>query len=393
VIVVIVSGMNQIEIAVKCMKQGAFDYVVKTAEEDRIVTVALHAIRLIEMQREYREMSRRFLSDTLQNPEAFDRIITVNKTMRSIFQYVEAVAKSNQPLLITGESGVGKGLVTEVVHLLSGCRGPLVSVNVGGLDDTMFTDTLFGHVRGAFTGADQPRSGMIEKAANGTLFLDEIGDLSNASQVKLLRLLQEGDYFPLGSDQPKRLKARIIASTHQDLSEKQASGALRKDLYYRLLTHHVHLPSLRERKEDIPVLLDFFLDEAARALAKAKPETAVELCPLLEGYDFPGNVRELRSMVFDAVAQNSSEVLSVKYFQKAVSRQREPASSRNACAGNIFDTLESLPTIHQSIGLLIGAAMNRAKGNQSIACRLLGISQPALSKRLKQMQSGTVEEI
>ena len=146
--------------------------------------------------------------------------------MQAIFSYIEAVAMSPQPLLITGESGVGKELIARAAHTLSGCRGQLVAVNVAGLDDTVFADTLFGHVRGAFTGAEQPRRGMIEEAADGTLFLDEIGDLSIASQVKLLRLLQEGEYFPLGSDRPKRLKARIIVATHQDLAAKQANGEL-----------------------------------------------------------------------------------------------------------------------------------------------------------------------
>ncbi len=393
-IVIVVSGMNQIETAVKCMKQGAFDYLVKTAEEDRIITVVLHAIRLIEMRQENREMSQRFLSDTLRNPEAFNSIVTINKAMRSIFQYVEAVAKSNQPVLITGESGVGKGLIADAVHRLSGCAGSLVSVNVGGLDDSMFTDTLFGHVKGAYTGAEQQRSGMVEQAADGTLFLDEIGDLSNASQVKLLRLLQEGDYFPLGSDQPKRLKARVIASTHQDLAEKQARGEFRKDLFYRLRTHHIHMPSLRERREDIPLILDYFLDEAALSLGREKPAPPRELVALLERYDFPGNIRELRSMIFDAVAQSPSNVLSIRNFQEIAKQRSVSGPSKHATpVDGIFEAVEAIPTIQQAVGILIAEAMKRARGNQSIACRLLGISQPALSKRLKQQQLETSDDI
>lgn len=392
-IVIICSGMNQIETAVKCMKQGAFDYLVKTAEEDRIITVMQHAMRLIEMRIENREMTQSFLSDTLRYPEAFENIITVHKNMRTIFQYVEAVAKSNQPLLVTGESGVGKGLIVNATHQLSGSKGALVSVNVGGLDDTMFTDTLFGHVKGAFTGADQLRSGMVEQAAQGTLFLDEIGDLSNASQVKLLRLLQEGDYFPLGSDRPKKLNARVIASTNQDIAAKQDRGEFRNDLFYRLRTHHIHVPALRDRKDDIPILLDFFLEEASRTLGKEKPKYPLELVPLLEQYDFPGNIRELRSMVFDAVAQNPGAMLSLKQFKKISSPQGRFSSLQKADAANIFERVDSLPTIHQTVSLLITEAMKRARGNQSIACRFLGISQPALSKRLKQQQSEAAEEI
>lgn len=388
IIVIIVSGMNQIETAVKCMKQGAFDYLVKTAEEDRIVTVIQHAIRMIEMQRENREIRNHLLSDSLQNPDAFEGMVTINSGMRAIFRYAEAVAKSSQPILITGESGVGKGLIANALHRLSGCKGAMVSVNVGGLDDTMFTDTLFGHVRGAYTGADHARSGMIEKADGGTLFLDEIGDLTNASQVKLLRLLQEGDYFPLGSDQPKRLKARVIASTHHNLLEKQEQGSIRKDLYYRLQTHHIHLPPLRERKDDIPILLESFLEEAARSFGRTRPRAPIEAFHLLEAYDFPGNIREFRSLVYDAVAQSDTE-LSLDYFRKVISKGSPAIAARTE---DMFEAVSSLPTINQAITFLVSAAMKRARGNQSVACRILGISQPALSRRLKNMHERKQQE-
>lgn len=388
IIVIIVSGMNQIETAVKCMKQGAFDYLVKTAEEDRIVTVIQHAIRMIEMQRENREIRNHLLSDSLQNPDAFEGMVTINSGMRAIFRYAEAVAKSSQPILITGESGVGKGLIANALHRLSGCKGAMVSVNVGGLDDTMFTDTLFGHVRGAYTGADHARSGMIEKADGGTLFLDEIGDLTNASQVKLLRLLQEGDYFPLGSDQPKRLKARVIASTHHNLLEKQEQGSIRKDLYYRLQTHHIHLPPLRERKDDIPILLESFLEEAARSFGRTRPRAPIEAFHLLEAYDFPGNIREFRSLVYDAVAQSDTE-LSLGYFRKVISKGSPAIAARTE---DMFEAVSSLPTINQAITFLVSAAMKRARGNQSVACRILGISQPALSRRLKNMHERKQQE-
>jgi len=388
IIVIIVSGMNQIETAVKCMKQGAFDYLVKTAEEDRIVTVIQHAIRMIEMQRENREIRNHLLSDSLQNPDAFEGMVTINPGMRAIFRYAEAVAKSSQPILITGESGVGKGLIANALHRLSGCKGAMVSVNVGGLDDTMFTDTLFGHVRGAYTGAEHARSGMIEKAAGGTLFLDEIGDLTNASQVKLLRLLQEGDYFPLGSDQPKRLKARVIASTHHNLLEKQEQGSIRKDLYYRLQTHHIHLPPLRERKDDIPLLLESFLEEAARSFGRTRPRAPIEALHLLETYDFPGNIREFRSMVYDAVAQSDTE-LNLDHFRKVISKGAPAVAARTE---DMFEAVSSLPTINQAITFLVSAAMKRARGNQSVACRILGISQPALSRRLKNMHERKQQE-
>ena len=381
--VIVISGLNQVETAVQCIKLGAFDYYVKTVEEDRLIGGVLRAIRMRELEQDNREMADRFLSGTVQQPEAFSSILTADRGMQTIFAYVEAVAKSPQPLLITGESGVGKELLARAAHALSGCKGPLVAVNVAGLDDTVFADTLFGHLRGAFTGADQPRKGMIEEAADGTLFLDEIGDLSIASQVKLLRLLQEGEYFPLGSDRPKRLKARIIVATHCDLVEREAQGRFRRDLYYRLRTHRVHVPPLRDRKGDIPLLLDYFLAAAADDLDKKKPTPPRELAQLLATYPFPGNIRELRSMVYDAVSVHRDRVLSMESFIQAIG-----PGSGGAIApppgGNPFAGLERLPTFGDAAELLVEEAMHRAAGNQSLAARLLGISQPALSKRLKQ---------
>jgi DNA-binding NtrC family response regulator len=383
--VIIISGMNQIESAVNCIKLGAFDYFVKTVEEDRLVSGVLRAIRMLELERQNREMSSRMLSGELKCPEAFSGIVTTDRAMHAIFSYIEAVALSSEPLLIMGESGVGKELIAKATHTLSGCRGPLVAVNVAGLDDMVFADTLFGHMRGAFTGADLPRRGMIEEAADGTLFLDEIGDLSIPSQVKLLRLLQEGEYFPLGSDRPKRLKARIVVATHQDLSAKQAAGTFRRDLYYRLCTHLVHVPPLRERKGDLPPLLDHFLEDAARALGKKKPTPPRELLQLLATYSFPGNIRELKALVYNAVSVHRDRVLSMDTFLKTIGRP-EPKQSQDLTKSpeqNLYAGLERLPTFGEAAELLVEEAMSRANGNQTIAARLLGISQPALSKRLK----------
>jgi DNA-binding NtrC family response regulator len=344
---------------------------------------------MIELERENREMRSRFLSDNLDHPEAFADLITNCKAMRSIFQYVESLAGSKQPVLVTGESGVGKELIARALHALSKCQGPLIAVNVAGLDDAVFSDTLFGHTKGAFTGASEARSGMIEQAARGTLFLDEIGELSPICQVKLLRLVQEGEYFPVGSDRPKRLNARIIAATNQDLTAKKGLGHFRKDLFYRLCTHHIHIPPLRERKEDIVLLLNHFLEEACLALGKKRPTYPKELPVLLSTYSFPGNVRELKSMVYDAVSRHTSKVLSMDSFVNATSggERLSSKSSDEIVGSNPFVALEQLPSLSESVGLLMTEAMRRAKGNQTIAARMLGISQPALSKRLKSFAS------
>lgn len=383
--VIVISGLNQLDTAVQCMKLGAYDYFVKTTEEERLIKGVHRAIRMIELQNENREIKSRLLHDRLEDHDAFAEIATCNKGMRAIFQYIESVSRSPQPVLITGESGVGKELFARAVHRLSKREGPLVAVNVAGLDDNVFADTLFGHLKGAFTGAEAERKGMIEQAEGGTLFLDEIGDMSIPSQVKLLRLLQEGEYFPLGSDKPSWINARIIVATHKDLEGSIADGAFRRDLFYRLRTHHIHIPPLRERKDDIPLLFDLFLDQAAENLGKKKPTPPKELATLLTSYSFPGNVRELKAMVDDAVSVHESKVLSMDSFIKAIGRDGAPSELTQAeqSVGGLYADLTELPTLNEATRELISEAMSRADNNQSIASRMLGISQPSLSSRLK----------
>ncbi len=386
--VIVLTGMNRIESAVRCIKLGAFDYLIKTAEEERLLRVVQHALRMSELQQENRSLRRRFMSDDVAAPEVFADIVTRDKRMRSIFQYLEAVAATSQPVLLTGESGTGKELFARALHRLGRPDGPWVAVNVAGLDDNVFADTLFGHVRGAFTGAEQARPGLVAEAQGGTLFLDEIGDLSSVSQVKLLRLLQEGEYFPLGSDRPKRLKARVVVSTNQDLAAKQADGSFRKDLFYRLRTHHVSVPPLRERPDDISLLLDHFLAEAAAEIGKRKPTPPPELPVLLGTYHFPGNVRELRAMVYDAVSVHQARKLSMESFKQAMGASHGgPATTAASAEAAAVQFSDVLPTIDQAVEMLVREALERTRGNQTIAAGLLGISRPALSKRLSRRDS------
>ncbi|WP_261841666.1 sigma-54-dependent transcriptional regulator [Aliamphritea ceti] len=384
--VIIISGLNQVESAVSCLQQGAFDYFVKTSEEGRLIEGIKRAIRMQELLRENQALGQRMLSNTLEHPEIFEPIISRSKQMHGVFQYSESIAPSSQPLLICGESGTGKELLAKAVHQLSKRKGELVTVNIAGLDDHIFADTLFGHQRGAFTGADKDRPGLIEQASNGTLFLDEIGDLSPTSQIKLLRLLQEGEYYPLGSDRPKRSSARIIAATHQDLQHKQQDGDFRRDLYYRLCTHQVRIPPLRQRKEDLPLLLDHFLQLAAEDMHKTVPGYPPELTQLLATHSFPGNIRELRALVFDALSRHRSHLLSLDVFRQALNQVDEETPLTQDSAAVQFNPDSSLPTLTEINNLLVNEAMHRADNNQSLAARLLGISQPALSKRLKNMR-------
>ena len=385
--VIIVTGADDVETAVKCMKQGAFDYIVKPVEKSRLVSSVKRGIELRELHRENQLLKARVLSDRLSRPEAFAEIVTVSPAMRSIFQYIEAVAPSPRAVLITGETGVGKELVARAVHTLSKRKGAFVPVNVAGLDDHVFADTLFGHKKGAFTGAMEARPGLLEQATGGTLFLDEIGDLSAVSQVKLLRLLQDGEYLPLGSDLAKRSDARIVVATNQDLDAARNSGRFRKDLYYRLCGHRVQIPPLRQRPEDLPVLLDHFLEKAADSLKKKKPTPPDELLKLLAAYRFPGNVRELESMVYNAVSIHTAGKLSMDAFKGEIFTTQPGLAGDGggavAAADGATVFSDPLPTIKQVERLLVDEALRRSGGNQAIAATMLGITRQALNKRLK----------
>jgi DNA-binding NtrC family response regulator len=393
--VIILSGMNQLEIAVRCIKNGAFDYFVKTVEMERLVAGLHRALALRELKNENSKLKSRMLDDRFEYPEAFEKIITRNRQMRSLFQYIEAVAQSPEPVLITGESGVGKELIARAVHDVSSTDQPWVAVNVAGLDDHVFADTLFGHARGAFTGADKMRAGMIEQASGGTLFLDEIGDLSLTSQVKLLRLLQEGEYLPLGVDRPKHHNCRFVVATNLDLEQRMAAGTFRKDLFYRLKAHRVHLPPLRERREDIPLLLNQFVEEVANSLGKVTPTLTPQLQLLLSTYHFPGNVRELRAMVYDALTQHRGHTLSMASFKKTmdagIDSSRNQATDSAICP--VTDAMltfgPQLPTLEESAALLVYEAMERCQNNQTIAARLLGITRQALNQRLKKLRESS----
>jgi len=380
--VIILTAANDVSAAVACMRGGAFDYLVKPVEKNRLVSCLGKAIEFSLLRSEVSSLKHYLLGGELRNRNAFNRIITRSRSMLQIFMYMEAVAPSCQPVLITGETGTGKELFAGAMHDLSGRAGEFVAVNMAGLDDTMFSDTLFGHEKWAFTGAERRRDGMIARAENGTLFLDEIGDLPEAAQVKLMRLLEEKEYYPLGSDAPRRSSARIVAATNRDLTALMASGKFRNDLYYRLCAHQIRIPPLRSREEDIPLLADHFIHEAAMSMSKSRPSVPDQVSRLFSRYDFPGNVRELRALLYDAVARHdgNSGSISLDAFGHITVSSFEPENTGK----NYTLSFPSFPVLREAENHLITDAVNISGGNVSAAASLLGITRQALHKRLKQ---------
>ena len=381
--VIIATGVNELDTAIRCMRRGAHDYLLKPIESERLIVAVRHALELCDLQRTNAALRDSLFSVELQSPAAFSAIQSTDPNMIAIFKYLEAVSPSAHPILITGETGVGKELAARAIHSVSGRTGRFVAVNTAGLDDTMLADALFGHLKGAYTGADTARKGLVEQAAGGTLFLDEIGELSMASQVKLLRLLQEREFHPLGSDTARLSDARIVAATSRSEIDLQSSEHFRRDLYYRLKTHHIHLPPLRERKNDLRVLTDEFLRAAAAEYGKPVPTAPEELSALLDTWHFPGNVRELRAMVFDAVAAHTGKMLSLRTFKNAMGLTNGHGEAPASVTKPALTFHDRLPTFKESEALLLEEAMRRAKGNMTIAAGLLGVTRQAVSQRLK----------
>ena len=296
---IMITAVNEADMAVRCLKKGAYDYLVKPVHKEDLILRISHAKerkRLLDI----RDLGRVGKSPGPEHVEAFEEIVTASPKVLGLLKEAELHAMSDVPVLITGESGTGKELLARAIHKVSRRAGfPFMPVNMASVSAGLFDAEFFGHTKGAFTGADRERAGYLEHARHGTLFLDEIGTLPSELQGKLLRVLQEGEYMKLGSNRIQKSEVRFIAATNEPLDKMAARGTFRKDLYYRLRGAWIHLPPLRERLEDLPLLVDRFLREAQETSGVEGIEEKA-LAVLME-YDYPGNVRELRS-IFQAAA-------------------------------------------------------------------------------------------
>jgi transcriptional regulator with PAS, ATPase and Fis domain len=314
-------------------------------------------------------------------------IVVQSAGLKHVIHDAVKAARSKSTILITGESGTGKELIARLMHNVSPrTEKPFVVVNCGALPETLLETELFGHEKGAFTGAAFRKIGLFETAHEGTIFLDEIGEMSPTMQVKLLRVIQEGTFNRIGSSATIVVDVRVISATNKQLQEEVKKRKFREDLYYRLNVIHLFIPPLRERKEDIPLLLDHFLDKASYALNKKKPTSPPELLTLLAAYDFPGNVRELEALVTDAVARHRSGVLSMERFKEVIGRDLRSSRSSLSGEGTPLDISAHFPTLKEAEDFLIREALKRSHGNQRIAASFLGITSQALNKRLRRSE-------
>ncbi len=400
--VIVMTDASDTATVVRCMQAGAADYVVKPVDETRLFVSVWNALASLELKWEAEDFRDRILEGKLERPAVFANIVTRDERMHGLFKYVESVARSRQPVLITGETGTGKELFARAVHDSSGRTGAFVAVNVGGLDDGMFSDSLFGHKKGAYTGADGQRAGLLKEAAGGTILLDEIGDLEQRSQIKLLRLLQEGEYYTLGSDSPQRSDARVVAATTKDLKTAVATGNFRSDLFYRLQTHPLAIPPLRSRPGDIVHLARAFLEKSAGDLGLPFPgdesasACAAKLAQALAPYSFPGNVRELESLVHDAVTGSRGGKLDLDALRARVGLNLDPSPETEGRpsideASGLPPLARALaegriPTIDAAERELVRMAIHAASGNLSVAATMLGISRQTLYNKLKEQE-------
>jgi DNA-binding NtrC family response regulator len=374
---ILLTAQGTVESAVEAIKDGAYDYLSKPVDPQRLQILLKKAVERQETLREVRHLRRQ-----LREVGSFGRIVGNSPLIRSVYRVIEQAAPTQASVLISGESGTGKELIAQTIHELSPRASfPFVAINCAAIPETLLESEIFGHEKGAFTGAHDRRTGVFELAHRGTLFLDEIAEMMPATQVKLLRVLQERTFRRLGGRQEQTVDVRVIAATNQDPHEAVRSGKLREDLYYRLNVFALELPALRERREDIPLLVQQFLNEFNTRNAKAVRAVDQEAMYILERYPWPGNIRELRNVIERATILAEGDFIEAKHLPPVLVSRGE----------------ESLPTVTLSPGTTVDEAERRlilltldhTRNNKTRAAEILGISLKTLHNKLNRMKEET----
>ena len=375
--VILITGYATLESAVEAMKHGAYYYIAKPYRLDEVRKVVAEALEKVRLRRE-----NSVLREQVESFQGKVRILTQNADMQRLLDMARQVAPTDCNVLITGESGTGKELFARYLHHHSkrdapGKPGAFVAINCGAFNEDLLANELFGHVKGAFTGASSDKKGLIAAADGGTLFLDEITEMSSAMQVKLLRALQEREVLPLGATSPQKVDVRFIAATNRDILDMAKSGNFRQDLFFRLNVVNLTIPPLSQRRDDVPLLAYHFLRKCATRMDKAVTEIAPEAIELLKAYDFPGNVRELENIVERGVAIATSNTIETAHL---------PEDLRELAIRTFRKKEGRLPSLEEQERDYIQWVLQETGGNQTLAAQILGIDRVSLWRKLKRYQ-------
>ncbi len=390
--VVIITAFSTTETAIEAMKRGAYEYLLKPVEFEKLYSVVERALEISRMSR----VPAMFEEDPDANA---DHIIGRSASMQEVYKAVGQVAPQDVNVLILGESGTGKEMIARAIYQHSKrCIGPFLAINCTALSETLLESELFGHERGSFTGADRRRIGKFEQVNGGTIFLDEIGDMTTATQSKVLRLLQEGTFERVGSNQTVSVDVRVIAATNRSLEGLVKEGEFREDLYYRLRVFTIELPALRERKDDIEPLVEHFINLFNRDLGKNVRSIAPDAKQLLLKHQWPGNVRELENAIKHALVRNKGDVLTLDSLPASCLNPKQPQDNRSTSpldVENIRQYLQLLlekndPDIYQTIHneidrILLPVVLDRVDGKQAIASEILGIARSTLRAKISDL--------
>jgi two-component system nitrogen regulation response regulator GlnG len=388
--IILITAYGATETAIEAMKRGAFEYLLKPIDYHQLREVVEHALELSR----FRHVPAVF--DEAETDAAADRIVGRSPDMQEVYKAIGRVAHQDVTVLITGESGTGKELVARALyHHSKRAAAAFLAINCAAIPETLLASELFGHERGAFTGAERRRIGKFEQAHHGTLFLDEIGDMSAATQAKVLRVLQEQRFERLGGNETLQNDVRLIAATNKDLGREVAEGRFRSDLFYRLNTFAIHLPPLRERRDDLPLLIEHFVRVFSRSLRRNIRSVAPEAQQWMEDHDWPGNVRELQNVLRYAIIRAPGEVLTLDCLPESLraAPQAAVAAGGEAAGLDVSLLISSLlrsgeadiyRRICQAVDkVVVETVLRHVKGNQVQASELLGISRTTLRAKLR----------
>ena len=380
--IILMTAYATAESAIEALKLGAVDYIVKPFDVDEL----LHRVMNVLEKRTLLEENVR-LKIELSKAERFGEIVGHNPAMQKIYSMIERVAPTNSSILVQGESGTGKELVAKAIHAHSLRKNrPFVSVNSGGIPETLLESELFGYVKGAFTGAVQSKKGLFDTAAGGTLFLDEIGEMSPMMQVKLLRAIQEKTIRPVGATSEHEVDVRLIAATNKDLLSMVKQNSFREDLYYRINVINISIPPLRERKEDIPMLVSHLAEKSSRAAGKPVPEVSPKTLEILESYDWPGNVRELQNVMERAIALATGKVIEPFHIPDNVLGFSSPKKLYDLdISGENFSLNDQIENIRS---IYVRKALDVEGGSLTRAAKRLGITFRSMRYYVKKYNLG-----